>query len=174
MKTVLALVLFTAFAVAQPADTFAKAYLAGGGGINDTSQNYMWAAYAKRTGLFNGSTNFPTFSYSECRAYRFPFGKNATAGSTDCSTGLLFPFYERDFFSGKVHVRLAVDGNVGVSATSTGNVGYTVGSKVVADVSRSASSKWGIVTSVSPSRSSVAGVSPHPLAFGVRLAFNGF
>lgn len=154
-------------AVAQDdGPVFAPAYLFGGAGHSDAAKVFMVAGYARKTALFNGSTNFPTYNYWSCQAYR------AEARQfTDCSTGLLYPFYAKRLLG--FDVKLAVAGDVGLS-TAPGNVGYSIGARVVADIGRSAWKNWGFFISADPHKSSIGGVETKRVVAGARLAFGGF
>ncbi|HXI40829.1 MAG TPA: hypothetical protein VNH83_12660 [Bryobacteraceae bacterium] len=155
---------------------FADRYAFAGGGITSASgpsQGYGVVAYAHKTGLFNGTTNFPTYAYTACRFYSFPkvFGKvTSDKQAVDCTEGLLFPFLDRDVLNGHAHVRLYVEGDAGFSQGG-GNVGYTVGAKTGIDISRKATSRFGLDVISDASRSSVTGVHSTMVTIGLRGSF---
>ena len=170
-KLMLFLMIATVLSLSLTAQSagFAPAYIAAGGGYSDTSKaGFAWVASAKRTGVLNGT--FPVYSYSEVRGYRFRDEAGTYRNATDFTTGFLFPFYAKTLLG--FNVKLAVDGNIGLS-TAPANVGYTVGAKVVAAVGRPAWKKWGFVVSADPRRSSITGVQASQISAGVTLALNG-
>lgn len=161
---------------------FANAYLTLGVGLDGTSgvdKGYGYAAYAKKVSMFNGSTNFPVYWYSEAKAYSFQalkgFIRNVpittTTQAIDFTTGFLYPFYGRKL--GGFNVLLAINGNIGPTVAGP-NVGWTIGAKVIGNVNRDSWKHWSITGSVSPSKSSIAGTHLTQYAIGPTYSFAGF
>jgi len=161
-------------AVAQAPDPvpydpqFAPAYIFAGPGHSDTIPVFASAGYAKKTGEFNvaGPNKFPIYTYGEVRAYRQE-GKQIT----DFLGGVLLPFYAKRLAG--FDIKLAIGGNAGVS-TSAANIGYSLGAKVVADVTRAAWKTRGFYVAANPTRSSIGGVHASEASAGVRISFAGF
>ena len=158
MKRLIFLLLAAVMTVpAVSQDTYSPHSLIGGVGYSDTSHGFARVEYVRQTSLTNGS--FPVFQYYRAQAYRLPTRdelKSLTFQATDFSTGFLFPFLDKSYKD--LRVVLSIDGGIGVSTTSTGNVGYTAGADVSADLYFAKLPRWGIRVAANPNRSSVAGV----------------
>lgn len=172
--------LFLAVAIhAQaPAGNFPQAFLSAGWSWTNPGHNALALAYAHKTGLFNGSTNFPTYSYSQVRGYACLFkttkGVSTSQGCTDYTTGLLFPFYDKTFFAGKVRVTLAVAGEVGATQAPS-NIGYAIGADTLAHVTLPKFSQhWGFAASTNVSKSSVGGLTATTASGRLTYSFAGF
>lgn len=184
-RWILSVVVLLVLAVAVHAQTpaaaspFPPAFLSAGWNWTNPGHNAVALAYAHKTALFNGSTNFPTYSYSQVRGYSCLFAKTKTGASTsqnctDYSTGLLFPFYDRAFFTGKVRVTLAVAGEVGATQAPS-NIGYTIGADTLAHVTLPKfSNHWGFAASSNVSRSSVGGLTATTASARLTYSFGGF
>lgn len=148
------------------------AFLSAFGGYDsgNGSKGFAGVGYAHKTGIDAG-TGKPVYSYTEAVTYRVP-GRTALQNfqATQITSGALYTFYDKKLAS--LRVTLAVAGDVGVSTTAQ-NVGFVLGAKVVARIAP-VRSKWGLLVSADPNRTTAAGINATRVVGGLSYSFNGF
>lgn len=177
---VITLLLATSICTAQAVTTgpaWPNAFLNLAWNWTNPGKNAIAVSYAHKTSLFNGSTNFPVYSYTRARGYTCLF-KKAKVGTvaqscTDTTTGGLFPVYDRTF--GGLRVTVAVVGELGATQTPTA-LGYTFGTEGLLHLSLpKRSSHWGLLAATTLNKSSVGGqVTPATFTLGPTFNFKGF
>lgn len=162
----------------QPGGSWPNAFLASGWTWTNPGVHAVNFAYAQKTRIFNGTDNFPVYSYSQVRGFGCRFqtatGLSKVQICTDYTTGLLFPVYDRLFFDGNLRITPAVVGQGGVTQAPN-NVGYVIGADVLLHVNLPKKMPhWGVALFSNVSHSSVGGITATKAGAYVAFSFPGF